>query len=206
MVFLRKSLLVVFWACTAFALHSQAQDQLVKAFSESYTAEKNKDYKKAIEALRKVYIEDGYELNIRLGWLYYYSGQLSESVRYYKKAVGLKPYAIEPKLGLAQPLGAQGKIDELLTLYLSILSIDPQNSIVNYRAGLIYYNKSQFDKALPYLEKVVNLYPFDYDGSILLAWNQLKLQKVKEAKVLFQKCLLYNPDDASATEGLKLLQ
>jgi tetratricopeptide (TPR) repeat protein len=141
-----------------------------------------------------------------LGWLYFYAGQLNESVQYYKKSVALKPYAIEPKLGLAQPLGAQGKVDELLSLYLGILSIDQQNSVVNYRVGLIYYNKSQFEKALPYLEKVVNLYPFDYDGVILLAWNQFKLQKVKEARVLFNKALLYNPGDASATEGLKLLK
>jgi tetratricopeptide (TPR) repeat protein len=206
MVFLKKVFIFILLNVSLAATPAQAQDPLVKAFSESYTAEKAKDYKKAIEPLKKVYAEDSYEINLRLGWLYFYAGQLNESVQYYKKAVALKPYAIEPKLGLAQPLGAQGKIDELLSLYQGILVIDPQNSVVNYRVGLIYYNKSQFEKALPYLEKVVNLYPFDYDGVILLAWNQFKLQKVKEARVLFNKALLYNPGDASATEGLKLLK
>ncbi|WP_246255531.1 tetratricopeptide repeat protein [Cyclobacterium plantarum] len=72
--------------------------------------------------------------------------------------------------------------------------------------GLIYYNQGIYDKADPYLEKVVNLYPFDYDGLILLAWNKLNLQKTREASVLFQKVLMNNPDDKSALEGLKLIK
>lgn len=204
---LLRSLMVIFLLISGAAFFpALGQDPLVKAFSDSYAAEKAKDYKKAIEAVHKVYATDGYEINLRLGWLYLLAGQLSESVVYYKKSIALKPYAIEPKLGLAQPLAAQGRMDELVSLYQSVLAIDPQSSVVNYRVGLIYYNKAQYEKAFPYLEKVVNLYPFDYDGVILLAWIQLKLQRVREARVLFQKALLYNPGDASAAEGLKLLQ
>jgi len=206
MVFLRKSGFSIFVLLCIFAFSGMAQDAQINAFRDSYTAEKGKDYKKAIDALKKVYEKDSYEINLRLGWLYYAAGALSESVQYYKNAIALKPYAIEPKLGLANPLAAQAKIDELMSLYQGILITDPQNTVVNYRVGLIYYNRSQFEKALPHLEKVVNLYPFDYDGLILLAWTQFQLQKVKEAKVLFQKALLCNPGDASATEGLKLLQ
>lgn len=205
MVFLKKQ----FWVSISFfglmVLNASAQDPLVQAFANSYTAEKNKEYRKAIESLTKVYAADGYEINLRLGWLTYLSGQLAESVQYYQKAVALKPYAIEPKLGLCYPLGMQNKINDLIGIYNRILETDPQHTTANYRMGLIYYNKGQYDKAGTYLEKVVNLYPFDYDGLLLLAWNNLKLQRVKEARVLFQKVLLYNPGDASATEGLKLL-
>jgi tetratricopeptide (TPR) repeat protein len=107
---------------------------------------------------------------------------------------------------MAYPLSAQAKWDELLSLYNKIIEVDPQNSLVNYRLGLIYYNRQNFEKADTYLEKVINLYPFDYDTIILLAWNKLALQKFKEAKVLFNKALMYNPDDASAKEGLKLIR
>jgi tetratricopeptide (TPR) repeat protein len=205
MVFLKKQ----FWVCISlFSLmvfYASAQDPLVQAFADSYTAEKNKDYKKAIASLTKVYAEDGYEINLRLGWLNYISGQLAVSVQYYQKAIALKPYAIEPKLGLTYPLGMQNKVDELIALYNRVLETDPQNTTANYRLGYIYYNKGQYEKAGTYLEKVINLYPFDYDSLLLLAWNNLRLQKVKEARVLFQKVLMYNPGDASATEGLRLL-
>lgn len=206
MVLLKKFMYPFLFSICFFSMYAGAQDAQINAFRDSYAAEKSKDYKKAIDALKKVYEKDSYEANLRLGWLCYYAGLLGESVQYYKAAVALKPYAIEPKLGLANPLAAQNKIDELMSLYQGILTTDPQNTLVNYRVGLIYYNRSQFEKALPHLEKVVNLYPFDYDSIILLAWTQLKLQKVKEAKVLFHKALLCNPGDATATEGLKLLQ
>lgn len=205
MVFLKKLFafgVVLLLATTAFA----QDEQLLQAFANSYTAEKNKEYKKAADFLRKVYMADSYELNLRLGWLTYQAGQLSESVQYYQKAVALKPYAVEPRLGLAYPLWAQGRWDELAALYGKVLEIDPQNCFANYRMGLLLYNKAQYDKATPYLERVVNLYPFDYDGLLLLAWNNLKLQRHKEARVLFGKVLLYNPGDASALEGLQLLK
>ena len=83
------------------------------------------------------------------------------------------------------------------------MEIDPQNSTANYQIGLIYYTRQNYEKADLYLEKVINLYPFDYDTMLLLAWNKLYLQKTKEAKVLFGKVLLYNPGDKSALEGLK---
>jgi tetratricopeptide (TPR) repeat protein len=205
MVFLKKQV----WVCVAllsFMMYeTSAQDPMVQAFANSYTSEKNKEYKKAIESLTKVYTSDSYEINLRLGWLNYLSGQLSESVQYYQKSIALKPYAIEPKLGITYPLGMQNKVDDLIATYNRILEIDPQNSIANYRLGYIYYNKGQFERASVYLEKVVNLYPFDYDSLLLLAWNNLRLQRVKEARVLFQKVLMYNPGDVSATEGLKLL-
>ena len=91
-------------------------------------------------------------------------------------------------------------------VYNKILEIDPQNTLTNYRLGLIYYNRQNYEKADTYLEKVINLHPFDYDSMLLLAWNKLALQKFREAKVLFNKVLMYSPDDESAKEGLRLIK
>lgn len=190
----------------SFSIYSMAQDEIIAAFKDSYALEQKSEFVKAADRLNKVYQADSYEVNLRLGWLNYLAGRLKESVDFYGKAIALKPYAVEPKLGMAYPLSAQAKWDELLSLYNKIIEVDPQNSLVNYRLGLIYYNRQNFEKADTYLEKVINLYPFDYDTIILLAWNKLALQKFKEAKVLFNKALMYNPDDASAKEGLKLIR
>lgn len=188
------------------SVNSFAQDNLVKAFKESYALESKSDFKGAMEKIKSVYQADSYEMNLRLGWLSYQASMLKESQDFYKKAIDLKPYAVEPKFGLVLPLSVQGKWTEVEDVYLKILQVDPQNSLVNYRLGLIYYNQGNFEIADPYLEKVVNLYPFDYDGLLLLAWNKLSLQKNREATVLFQKVLLNSPDDPSALEGLKLLK
>ncbi|WP_234364326.1 tetratricopeptide repeat protein [Lunatibacter salilacus] len=201
-----KSLILIIILSGSLSMGAIAQDKIIDAFKQSYALERTENFKGAIESLKAVYQTDVYELNLRLGWLTYLAGQVKESVEYYSKAVSLKPYAIEPKLGLVLPLAIQGKWVEIEELYLKILQTDPNNSLVNYRLGLIYYNRGNFDKADSYLEKVVNLYPFDYDGLILLAWNKLNLQKSRESKVLFQKVLMNNPDDPSALEGLKLIK
>jgi hypothetical protein len=39
-----------------------------------------------------------------------------------------------------------------------------------------------------------------------MAWINLQLGKSREARVLFNKVLLYSPGDASALEGLGLLK
>jgi len=90
--------------------------------------------------------------------------------------------------------------------YNEILAIDPQNTTVNYRMGSIYYGRKDYTKAEKYLEKVVNLYPFDYDSMILYAWTNYRLAKLREAQVLFNKVLLMRPKDASALEGLGLIK
>lgn len=182
-----------------------AQDQVIKAFETSYIQEKEGQYQRAAETLTAVYDEDSYEINLRLGWLYYLGGKMDKSETYYRNAVKLRPYAIEPQLGLAYPLSSQGKWDEIEKMYLKILEMDPQNTLVNYRMGLICYNRGEYEKADRYLEKVLNLYPFDYDTLLLSAWTKLRLQKIREAKILFHKTLMASPGDSSALEGLAML-
>ncbi|HCT29702.1 MAG TPA: hypothetical protein DIW31_02970 [Bacteroidales bacterium] len=185
---------------------SISQDQLTLAFSDSYAKEKSGKYADAVTSLKAYYDEKSYEINLRLGWLTYLQGQFSESLGYYNKAVELMPYAIEPRLGVALPASALGNWDMVIAQYNKILSIDPNNTLTLYRMGLISYEKKEYQQAYKYFEKIVNLYPFDHDSLLMFAWANLKLGKTREAKILFNKTLLYNPDDASAKEGLALIK
>lgn len=194
--------------CIALAIGVQAQDYQVlqDAFSKSYAYESKGNFQDAVAVLKKVYLEDSYEINLRLGWLTYQAGLFTESSAFYQKAINLKPYAIEAKLGFVYPAAALGNWDQVIGQYSEILKIDPQNSLANYRMGSIYYGRRDFAKAEKHLEKVVNLYPFDYDGLVLFAWTKFKLGKLREAQVLFNKVLLNKPRDPSAVEGLSLIQ
>jgi tetratricopeptide (TPR) repeat protein len=201
----RLTLLTVlfFWV-----LVSMAQDytRLTAAFSDSYAKEKSGKYSEAITALKTYYNADSYEINLRLGWLTYLQGQFSESLGYYNKAIVLMPYAIEPRLGVVLPASSLGNWDMVIAQYEKILAIDPNNTLTLYRLGLISYDKKDYKQAYQLFEKVVNLYPFDYQSVLMLAWTNLKLGKTREAKILFNKALLYYPEDASAKEGLGLIK
>ncbi len=187
-------------------LSAQNYASLQEAFGKSYEYESKGNYAEAISVLKAVYQEDTYETNLRLGWINYLAGQFTESSAFYQKAKKLKPYSIEAKLGFVYPASALGNWDQVINEYNEILAIDPQNTIVNYRLGSIYYGRKDYSRAEKYLEKVVNLFPFDYDSLILYAWTNLKLGKTREAQVLFNKVLLNRPKDSSAMEGLALIK
>lgn len=197
-----KSLPLLILILAFTGLQAQDFEAQKSAFSKSYESETLGEYEKAIQSLKAVYREDAYEVNVRLGWLTYLSGSFQESSSYYNKAINLMPYAVEPRFGLVLPAAAMGNWDIVLNQYNKILEINPNNSLALFRLGMIYYGRNEFDKAKDYFSKVVNLYPFDYDGLVMLGWANLRIGNSREAKVLFQKALLRTPDGASALEGL----
>lgn len=172
------------------------------AFEESYKYESEGKFKDAINAFNKAYSATSYETNLRMGWLYYSLGDYTASEKYYKIAVDLAPKSIEAKLGYVLPLSAQDEWDMIVNVYKDILAIQSYNSTVNYRMGLIYYNRKQYETGKPYLDNALNCYPFDYDIVILSAWNYLQLNSKELATSLFKRALILMPNDASALEGL----
>jgi tetratricopeptide (TPR) repeat protein len=185
---------------------SQDLTTMETAFTNSYTYEKNKEYTKAITEILAVYDAKSYETNIRLGYLYYENGSYTNSAEYYAKAIVLMPYSIEARLGYVLPEKALGNSDLVTAAYEAILKIDPQNSYANYNLGLIYYNNKDYQTAFTYLEKDANMYPFDYDITLLYAWTNFQMGKLTVAKLMFTKVLLISPGDTSATEGLSLIK
>lgn len=195
---------------TIFAISASsflfAQNNIAKAFEESYTLEKEGEYKQAIEKIKTVYSADNYEINLRLGWLNYYAGFFTESTTYYQKSNSLMPYSIEAKFGLINSSAALGNWNIVIKTYEKILQLDPMNYTANYRLASIYYGKKDYNNAYRYYEKVANSYPFDYDATLMFAWTNYMLGKSREAKVLFNKVLLISPNDSSALEGLGLIK
>jgi len=201
-----RFIIIIILVCTLNFAYSQDIVNMKDAFASSYTYEKNKEYSKAIAEILSVYNASSYEANIKLGWLYYKNNANITSAQYYSKAAVLMPYSVEALLGYVMPEKALGNYDIVIATYLAILKIDPQNSYSNYNLGLIYYGKKDYKTAFTYLEKIANMYPFDYDITVLFAWTNFQLGKLREAKVLFTKALLITPGDASATEGLSLIK
>ncbi len=187
-------------------LPAQENDKVYQAFIESYGLEASGNYSAAIEKIKAVFSPDSYDMNIRLGWLYYNLGDYPASEKYYRKATEILPYSIEAKLGYVLPLAGLGKWNTVIGIYNDILKIDPQNTLVNYRLGAIYYERKNYEKGFDYLENVINLFPNDFDSILLFAWTHYQMGKLKEAKVLFKKALLIKPNNASAQYGLSLIK
>jgi len=199
---LKKIFFVIVFLTSAILLRAQTNTVLQKAFHNSYTDEYNKNYTAAINDIYPYYSENNYELNIRLGWLNYLNKNYNASQVYYQRAINIKPGSIEAKFGYVKPLYFLQSWDKVLEQYIDIIKIDPQNTQANYWAGIIYYNRKQYEAAIRCFRMVVTLYPFDYDGNHMLAWSCLMAGKKSEAVTYFEKALLIKPEDASSLDGL----
>lgn len=203
---LKNTLFLILASLISMSAMSQSFVEKKDAFQKSYIQEATGEYVAAAVSLKNVYAEDSYEINLRLGWLSYLAGSFSESKAYYNKAMNLMPYAVEPRFGYIYPAAAMGNWNEVISQYEKILEITPNNSIALHRMGLLFYGREDYESARKCFEKVVNLYPFDYDGLTMLAWSNFRLNNIRVATILFQKALLNTPNGSSALEGLDLLK
>jgi tetratricopeptide (TPR) repeat protein len=203
---MRSLILIFLLVIQASWLAAQDYESWKDIFEESYALEKKGEYQQSLKILKDIYRDDSYDINIRHGWLYYLIGDFPNSKKYYKKAMTILPYSLEAKFGYVLPLAGLGEWHEVVAVYETMLSIDPKNTLVNYRMGAIYYEQKDYQKAYNYLEEVINLYPNDYPSNLLFAWTNLQMGKLKEAKILFHKVLLIKPDCESAAEGLSIIQ
>ena len=205
MKFLKQTILVIF-ASSALNSSAQANKALVTAFSQSYDYEAIAKYEAAISSLNGVYNISSYEINLRMGWLHYLAGKHKESIGYYQKAIALMPAATEPKWAIINPYTKLENWTEIEKTYLSILKTDTKNSTANYNLGLIYYYRKDYFSAKKHFDVSLNLYPFGYNNMLMSAWTNYFLGNKNEASILFNKTLLYSPNDKSALEGLSLIK
>ncbi len=196
-----KRIIIATLLVTCLCANAQTTDI---AFSKSYSFEYETQYSKAITALTDLHL-DSYQINLRLGWLYYLSKDYIKSEQYYRKAVALEPSSIEARFGLVLPMSSAGNWNNVLTAYLEIVKLDPNNSIANYRISSIYYARKDYANAIIYVSKVLKLYPFDYDSNLLSGKILMAQAKNAEAKKHFSKALEYNPQSEEAKTALKKL-
>jgi len=192
---IRKSLIVIALGICFSAQAQNANDALVNAFTESYKQETAKDYDKAIKALSVPGTETLYEANARLGWLYFSKKDYMQSSRSYQSALKIKPKSVEAALGYVNAEAALQNWDNVLDAYKKLLSNDPNNTTANYRIALMYFYRKDYVNAQIHLNRVLDLYPFDYDSMLLMAQTKAAAGKLSEAKSWYERVLLYNPSD-----------
>jgi tetratricopeptide (TPR) repeat protein len=203
---MNKITFAALFACSVILGTAQNNKALIDAFSQSYEYETAQKYDAAISSLNSVYNANSYEINLRMGWLYYAAGKHKESVSYYQKAINLMPAATEPKWAIINPYTKLENWEEIIKVYQGILKIDPKNVTANYNLGMIYYYRKNYVTAKKYFDVSLNQVPFNYNYLLMSGWTNYFLGNKNEAISLFNKTLLYSPNDKSALEGLSLIK
>lgn len=199
-----KAKIILFFFALSFNINLAEQQGPEVSFSKSYAFEYDTQYAKAIAPLLEI-SPATYEINLRLGWLYYLSKDYVQSQAYYKKAIALEASSVEARFGLVLPQSALGNWNDVLAVYQEVLKLDPNNSIANYRTASIYYSRKDYVNASTYINKVIKTYPFDYDSNLLYGKILIAQGKKPEAKKYLTKALEYNPQSTDVQTEMKKL-
>lgn len=78
-------------------------------------------------------------------------------------------------------LSKDGKLDESITLFIKVLKEDPNNSNVNFNLALVYMKKEQFQEAIIYLKKSIEILTND-DNLREIGVCYIKLKEFDKAR------------------------
>jgi TolB protein len=97
------------------------------------------------------------------------AGEHSHECLFVARADGSDPRKIDDDIGDSAEAAAlcaeavklynAGNLDQTLATYLKAVQLDPRSVAAQESIGLLYYNKSAFDAAIPYLKEALSLRP-----------------------------------------------
>jgi len=159
-IFISLSIITLFvLSSTSYAAETSVRD----SFKRSLQYEQSQNYKDAIRALVPIYKKNKklYTVNLRIGWLFYLSGNYANSIKHYNKAVNIAPDAVEPLLGKLLPLLVQQNYDAVELTAYKILRKDSHNYYANLRLIIALRLQKKFDLAQSAVQKMRVFYPGD---------------------------------------------
>lgn len=142
---------------------NSSTESVQQQYLNSYNYEQMGKYTEAIKVLAPLYAQypKTYTLNLRFGWLFYLDKKYSDACKYYKEASLLKPYSIEPRLGLARVYIATASYKKAQIVTYEILKIDYYNYYGNFYAITALIGENKYDIARKIVLKMLALYPTD---------------------------------------------
>ena len=181
-------------------------ETIPQLFEESYNLEEKRNYGGALNKVLKVIRQDtkNYTAHIRAGWLFYCRKDYDTSISYYKKAMTIKPRAIEPALGMTYPLMAARQWKRAEKLTRSIIRKDTYNYSANSKLAYILFSQGKYSKAKKYYERLLNVYPSNITMKLGLAWTYLRLGNKYQAAIYFNKVLQVKRNNQNAIRGISL--
>lgn len=127
-------------------------------------------------------LSNNYRINYELGHAYYFLDSIAISLKYLKEAFRLKSDYHPSLVGLGDLYKDKIKnTTEALVWYLKAYAIDSTHKKTNYWIGWCYNDLEKFDKAIPFLEKIIAADPGNTLAIIELGFSLYSLEKYDQA-------------------------
>jgi arylsulfatase A-like enzyme/tetratricopeptide (TPR) repeat protein len=130
---------------------------------------------------------------LMLGASYAELGRTKEAKAQFDRVLKKDPESVPGLIGLANILLQEGKTEDVVTLCRQTLSIDPRNSQAYALLGDVYIGERQPSKALPHLEKAVEIQPKITQNRLNLAACLIEVDQLARAQQILDGILDEHP-------------
>ncbi len=173
-------------------------------YFKSYDYEQMQKYSEAIKVLTPLYKKypKGYTLNLRFGWLFYLDKKYNDSIKYYKNASLINPYALDPRLGLIRVYLDTYSFKKAEIVSNELLKIDYYNYYANLFITKALIAQKKYDVATKIINKMLALYPTDISYLEQLA-VVYKLTDNKYLQRVYEDILVLDPNNVLVRSNFK---
>lgn len=175
----------------------------------------NKNYDAAVKYyVAKINADPNYEPAHRyVAFVYLKQERYDEMRACLLKATSLNDTIVSSHFWLAQAYKHLDSLEQASDQYQKILKLvnGKENQYkdevldANLFLGQRAFNKKNYDGAIPYLRKAIQIKPNDETATIMLASSYHQLQNFEEAIKLYKRTLQINPKNEAAKKGLRML-
>lgn len=187
-----------------FVFSSSEFEDIKTQYFKSYDYEQMGKYSEAIKVLAPLYSKypKGYTLNLRFGWLFYLEKKYNDSIKYYKNASLINPYALDPRLGLIRVYLSTYSYDEAQIVAFELIKIDYYNYYANLYVIKALIAQKKHEEATKIINKMLALYPTDvsYLEQLALVY---KVTNSKYLQELYGDILILDPNNVLVRSALK---
>ena len=146
-----------------------------------------------------------FEANYELGKIYYSLNDYKTASKYLTNACVLNIENQELMSITAETYKRTGKSDEAILLFEKILEKDPKNAFANSKIGEIYYQRSDYRKAIQYFEESVQV-SYDEMTAIQLAKSYFELGDYNSSEDVIKEILLSDKENKQALSLKKAIE
>ena len=96
---------------------------------------------------------------IKLGNIYYDTGEDAKAIEYYKRALEIDPNNCNVRTDMGTNYKRLGKLDDAIKEYKKSIEINPKHSPSHFNMGAVLFEKKLYEEAIQSWQKYIELEP-----------------------------------------------
>jgi len=177
-----------------FAQNGEARSaEAGKAYNDGLNFAKKQKYDAAVKEFKKaIAADDNFPgANYMLGYCYKKLNNMSNAEKYYKATIDLDSKFEKAYVALGNLYAQADRKSEAINTYTAVLAINANNPKANFGLGKVHFDKKEYTKAIPYLQKAVEVHKKYVLAYTVLALSYQNVSRYDDAVAAFETAISF---------------